>query len=178
MYILIRNDYKSFDSIFQEPGALPFSPKRIRSQFQHVFIIVRALNPCTENTQYSVSVSRSKEVPVFGPPVPAGATFSKGKHFADFILAKVINAENAAHRSEKFATMATRTRQEYLKDLANNYSLATIVETGQKFCKLLLICQFLDNYKMLISLIFRRILFFCFTQKKKTQSVDFPIKLD
>ncbi|XP_058789822.1 signal-induced proliferation-associated 1-like protein 2 isoform X2 [Phymastichus coffea] len=122
--------------VFQEPGALPFSPKRIRSQFQHVFIIVRAVNPCTDNTQYRVSVSRSKEVPVFGPPVPAGATFSKGKHFADFILAKVINAENAAHRSEKFATMATRTRQEYLKDLANNYSLTTIVESGQKFSML------------------------------------------
>ncbi|KAJ8673358.1 hypothetical protein QAD02_004620 [Eretmocerus hayati] len=122
--------------VFQEPGALPFSPRRIRSQFQHVFIIVRAVNPCTENTQYMVSVSRSKEVPVFGPPVPPGATFPKGKHFADFILAKVINAENAAHRSEKFATMATRTRQEYLKDLANNYSSATLVETGQKFSML------------------------------------------
>lgn len=84
--------------LLQEPGALPFSPRRIRSQFQHVFIIVRAINPCTENTQYSVAVSRSKEVPTFGPPVPQGATFTKGKAFADFILAKVINAENAAHR--------------------------------------------------------------------------------
>lgn len=32
--------------------------------------------------------------------------------------------------------MATRTRQEYLKDLANNYSSTTMVDTGQKFCKL------------------------------------------
>ncbi|XP_028982373.1 signal-induced proliferation-associated 1-like protein 2 [Diachasma alloeum] len=119
--------------VFQEPGALPFSPKRIRSQFQHVFIIVRAINPCSENTQYSVAVSRSKEVPIFGPPVPKGAIFNKGKSFADFILAKVINAENAAHRSEKFSTMATRTRQEYLKDLAVNYSTTTIIDTGQKF---------------------------------------------
>jgi hypothetical protein len=47
----------------------------------------------------------------------------------------VINAENAAHRSEKFATMATRTRQEYLKDLANNYTTTTVVDPGQKFCK-------------------------------------------
>nr|XP_034187683.1 signal-induced proliferation-associated 1-like protein 2 isoform X3 [Osmia lignaria] len=122
--------------VFQEPGALPFSPRRIRSQFQHVFIVVRAVDPCSENTQYSVAVSRSKEVPVFGPPVPPGATFAKGKTFAEFILAKVINAENAAHRSEKFATMATRTRQEYLKDLATNYSSTTIVDTGQKFSML------------------------------------------
>ncbi|XP_012543705.2 signal-induced proliferation-associated 1-like protein 2 isoform X2 [Monomorium pharaonis] len=122
--------------VFQEPGALPFSPRRIRSQFQHVFIIVRAINPCTENTQYSIAVSRSKEVPIFGPPIPQGAAFTKGKAFADFILAKVINAENAAHRSEKFATMATRTRQEYLKDLATNYASTTVVDTGQKFSML------------------------------------------
>ncbi|KOC68991.1 Signal-induced proliferation-associated 1-like protein 2 [Habropoda laboriosa] len=122
--------------VFQEPGALPFSPRRIRSQFQHVFIVVRTIDPCSDNTQYSVAVSRSKEVPIFGPPVPPGATFARGKAFADFILAKVINAENAAHRSEKFATMATRTRQEYLKDLTTNYSSTTVVDTGQKFSML------------------------------------------
>ncbi|KAJ6632768.1 Signal-induced proliferation-associated 1-like protein 2 [Pseudolycoriella hygida] len=119
--------------VFQEPGSLPFSPKNIRSQFQHVFICVRAVNPCTENTQYKVAVSRSKEVPVFGPPIRPHALYSKSKTFADFLLSKIINAENAAHRSEKFATMATRTRQEYLKDLATNYCTTTLVDTGPKF---------------------------------------------
>ncbi|KAF5292531.1 hypothetical protein FQR65_LT01677 [Abscondita terminalis] len=119
--------------VFQEPGALPFTPKNIRSQFQHVFIVVRAINPCTENTHYSVAVSRSKDVQVFGPPIKEGAVFPKGKAFADFLLAKVVNAENAAHRSEKFVTMATRTRQEYLKDLVSNFSSTTPVDTGQKF---------------------------------------------
>lgn len=119
--------------VFQEPGALPFTPKHIRSQFQHVFLIVRVVNPCSENTYYRVAVSRSKEVPVFGPPVRINALYQKGKHFAEFILAKVINAENAAHRSDKFATMATRTRQEYLKDLCSNYCTQSLVESGQKF---------------------------------------------
>lgn len=119
--------------VFQEPDALPFTPKNIRSHFQHVFIVVRAIDPCTENTRYSVAVSRSKEVPVFGPPIPEGATFPKSKKFTEFMLAKVINAENAAHRSEKFATMAQRTRQEYLKDLANNYSTNLTLESGPKF---------------------------------------------
>lgn len=59
---------------------------------------MKAIDPCSDNTQYKVAVSRSKEVPIFGPPVPLGATFTKGKAFADFVLAKVINAENAAHR--------------------------------------------------------------------------------
>jgi signal-induced proliferation-associated 1 like protein 1 len=121
--------------VFQEPGALPFTPKNIRSQFQHVFIIVQALNPCSENTHYKVAVTRSKDVPLFGPPLPENATFPRSKEFADFLLAKVINAENAAHRSEKFVTMATRTRQEYLKDLVANHCTTTAIETSQKFCK-------------------------------------------
>lgn len=95
------------------------------------------------STQYSsVAVSRSKEVPAFGPPLPKGATFSKCADFHDWLLTKstflylnttsepyyyslfhvtVINAENAVHRSKKFATMAARTRREALRDLAENY---------------------------------------------------------
>ena len=42
----------------------------------------------------------------------------------------VINAENAAHKSEKFSTMATRTRHEYLKDLATNYITNITLDAG------------------------------------------------
>ncbi|KAK6304388.1 hypothetical protein J4Q44_G00249740 [Coregonus suidteri] len=41
--------------VFQEPGALPFTPKTIRSHFQHVFIIVRVHSPCSDNTCYSTN---------------------------------------------------------------------------------------------------------------------------
>ncbi|KAM6176617.1 signal-induced proliferation-associated 1-like protein 2 isoform 2-T2 [Erethizon dorsatum] len=119
--------------VFQEPGALPFTPRSIRSHFQHVFVIVRVHNPCTENVCYSVGVSRSKDVPPFGPPIPKGVTFPKSAVFRDFLLAKVINAENAAHKSEKFRAMATRTRQEYLKDLAENFVTTATVDTSAKF---------------------------------------------
>ncbi|XP_041420468.1 signal-induced proliferation-associated 1-like protein 2 isoform X2 [Xenopus laevis] len=119
--------------IFQEPGSLPFTPKTIRSHFQHVFVIVRVHNPCTESVCYSVVVSRSKEVPPFGPPIPKGVTFPKSAVFRDFLLAKVINAENAAHKSEKFKAMATRTRQEYLKDLAENFVTTATVDSSGKF---------------------------------------------
>ncbi|KAM7059020.1 signal-induced proliferation-associated 1-like protein 3 isoform 3-T10 [Molossus nigricans] len=119
--------------IFQEPGALPFTPKNIRSHFQHVFIIVRAHNPCTDNVCYSMAVTRSKDAPPFGPPIPNGTTFRKSDVFRDFLLAKVINAENAAHKSDKFRTMATRTRQEYLKDLAENCVSNTPIDSTGKF---------------------------------------------
>ncbi|KAJ0175515.1 hypothetical protein K1T71_008674 [Dendrolimus kikuchii] len=119
--------------VFQEPGAEAFTPRNIRSQFQHVFVVVRAIDPCTEHTHYSIAVSRAKEVPLFGPPIRDGAVYPKGEAFTDLLLSKIINGENAAIQSPKFSTMATRTRQEYLKDLAKNYVTATTVETGQKF---------------------------------------------
>ncbi|KAJ8341486.1 hypothetical protein SKAU_G00337770 [Synaphobranchus kaupii] len=119
--------------VFQEPGAQPFTPKSIRSHFQHVFVIVRAHNPCSDNTCYSVAVARSRDVPSFGPPIPKGVTFPKSTVFRDFLLAKVINAENAAHKSEKFRAMATRTRQEYLRDLAERHVTSTPIDPSGKF---------------------------------------------
>ncbi|XP_077076505.1 signal-induced proliferation-associated 1-like protein 1 isoform X2 [Siphateles boraxobius] len=119
--------------VFQEPGAKPFSPKNIRSHFQHVFVVVRVLNPCSENACYSVAVARSRDVPAFGPPIPEDATFPKSTVFRDFLLAKVINAENAAHKSDKFRAMATRTRQEYLRDLAERHVTSTPIDPSGKF---------------------------------------------
>uniref|UniRef100_A0A4W5KY41 Signal-induced proliferation-associated 1 like 2 n=1 Tax=Hucho hucho TaxID=62062 RepID=A0A4W5KY41_9TELE len=116
--------------IFQEPGALPFTPKNIRSHFQHVFIIVKVHTPCTENVCYSVAVTRSKDVPAFGPPIPQGVLFPKSAMFRDFLLAKMMNGENAVHKSDKFRAMAMRTRQEYLKDLAENFVSANPVDSS------------------------------------------------
>ena len=121
--------------VFQEPGALPFTPQTVRSQFQHVFIIVKVSNPNTDSTRYSLAITRSKDVPPFGPPIPENCSFKKSQEFVDFLLAKLINAENAAHKSNKFATMAKRTRQEYLKDLATNYITSTPIDSGSKLSK-------------------------------------------
>lgn len=117
--------------VFQEEGAMPFTPKTIRSQFQHVFIIVKALNPplspdgkydYNSPRHYAVAVSRTKEMPLFGPPIPEGGVFVKSLQFKNFLLAKIINAENAAHKyCEKFRTMGQRTRLGLLKDLTQDY---------------------------------------------------------
>ncbi|XP_057694518.1 signal-induced proliferation-associated 1-like protein 3 [Corythoichthys intestinalis] len=123
--------------IFQEPGALPFTPQNIRSHFQHVFVIVRVHNPCSENTCYSVAVTRMKDVPPFGPPIPSSVTFRDSDTFRNFLLAKIINAENAAHKSEKFHTMATRTRLGYLRDLAENYISSTPMDSAGKLNNLI-----------------------------------------
>lgn len=124
--------------IFQEPGALPFTPQNIRSHFQHVFVIVRVHNPGTENTCYSVAVTRMKDVPPFGPPLPpSGVMFRDPASFRSFLLAKIINGENAAHKSEKFHAMAARTRQGYLRDLAENCASTTPLDTAGKLNNLI-----------------------------------------
>ncbi|KAL0994097.1 hypothetical protein UPYG_G00117720 [Umbra pygmaea] len=119
--------------VFQEPGALPFTPKAIRSHFQHVFIIVQVDKLCSGQTYYRVAVTRSKDIPLFGPLFPKGARFPRTAAFRDFLLAKAVNAENAAEKAEKFRSMATRTRQEYLKDLAENYVTTTPIDSSTKF---------------------------------------------
>lgn len=58
-------------------------------------------------------------------------------YFSSFV---VINAENAAHRCEKFIAMATRTRTEYLKDLAQNHVTTTTLDSGSKLSMLKNLC--------------------------------------
>ena len=45
---------------------------------------------------------RSYDVPFFGPPIPKEGVFDKDDEFRNFLLAKLINAENAGHHSKKF----------------------------------------------------------------------------
>lgn len=79
-----------------------------------------------------------KDVPPFGPPVPPiSVTFRDPASFRSFLLAKIINAENAAHKSEKFHTMAARTRQGYLRDLAENCASSTPLDTSGKLNNLI-----------------------------------------
>lgn len=73
MYQLLRKRHIGNDIvtiIFQEPGALPFTPKNIRSHFQHVFIIVRAHNPCTDNVCYRYAPPRMAPGSHPGDPPP------------------------------------------------------------------------------------------------------------
>lgn len=78
-----------------------------------------------------MAVTRSKDVPPFGPPITQ-SQYLHGSEFADFLIAKILNAENAAHLSDKFQAMAVRTRGEYMKDLANNYVTNTSLENSSK----------------------------------------------
>ncbi len=37
---------------------------------------------------FRISVTRSNDIPFFGPPIPEGAVFDKNENFRDFLLTK------------------------------------------------------------------------------------------
>ena len=55
-----------------------FTQYKVELLYSHICYVV-----CS-----SVAVTRSKDVPPFGPSIPEGATFNKGKDFADFLIVK------------------------------------------------------------------------------------------
>lgn len=68
--------------------------------------------------RYKVSVAARDDVPFFGPTLPQPSVFSKGPEFKEFLLTKLINAENACYKAEKFARLEQRTRASLLQSLA------------------------------------------------------------
>ncbi|XP_066552405.1 rap1 GTPase-activating protein 2a isoform X1 [Amia ocellicauda] len=103
-------------AIFQEENT-PFVPDMIASNFLHAYIVVQVENACTDHTTYKVSVTAREDVPSFGPPLPNPAVFKKGPEFREFLLTKLINAENACYKSDKFARLEGRTRAALLDNL-------------------------------------------------------------
>ncbi|CAG0908415.1 unnamed protein product, partial [Cyprideis torosa] len=77
----------------------------IASHFLHAFLVVQAVEPNSDNTRYKLSVSARDDVPFFGPPLPSPAVFRKGSEFQEYLLTKVINAETAAYKADRFAKL-------------------------------------------------------------------------
>ncbi|XP_041731250.1 rap1 GTPase-activating protein 2 isoform X7 [Coregonus clupeaformis] len=116
-------------AVFQE-DATPFVPDMIASNFLHAYVLVQVENPGTEHTTYKVSVTAREDVPLFGPPLPNPAVFKKGPEFRDFLLTKLINAENACYKSDKFAKLEGRTRAALLDNLHDELHRQTQATLG------------------------------------------------
>ncbi|XP_051517239.1 rap1 GTPase-activating protein 1-like isoform X1 [Myxocyprinus asiaticus] len=102
--------------VFQEEST-PFVPDMIASNFLHAYVVVQVENACSDNVLYKVSVTARDDVPFFGPPLPNPAIFKKGAEFHEFLLSKLINAEYACYKAEKFAKLEERTRSALLETL-------------------------------------------------------------
>ncbi|XP_028853595.1 rap1 GTPase-activating protein 1 isoform X6 [Denticeps clupeoides] len=102
--------------VFQEENT-PFVPDMIASNFLHAYVVVQVENACTDNVLYKVSVTARDDVPFFGPTLPDPAIFKKGQEFHEFLFTKLINAEYACYKAEKFAKLEERTRTALLETL-------------------------------------------------------------
>nr|XP_020459869.1 rap1 GTPase-activating protein 1-like isoform X11 [Monopterus albus] len=102
--------------VFQEANT-PFVPDMIQSNFLHAYVVVQVENACTNKVTYKVSVTARDDVPFFGPALPDPAIFKKGPEFREFLFTKLINAEYACCKAEKFAKLEERTRSALLETL-------------------------------------------------------------
>ncbi|RUS17619.1 hypothetical protein BC937DRAFT_89714 [Endogone sp. FLAS-F59071] len=106
-------------------GAQPFNPAAIRSQFLHVFIVVHE-EERGGRTAYRVEVVTNENVPKFGPPLPRPAVFTDVEEMREFVLFKLINAENAAIKSPKLAIPNARARKGILENLVKDACAAAV----------------------------------------------------
>lgn len=103
--------------VFQEENT-PFVGDIIASNFLHAFIVVQP-----QGEKYQVSVTAREDVPQFGPALPRPPLFNKGPEFREFLLTKLINAELACYKSERFARLEERTRAALLDPLLDELHL-------------------------------------------------------
>ena len=116
----IGNDIVSV--VFQE-GETPFSPDMVTSHFLHAYIVVRP-EPGDPDT-YRVTVTARADVPYFGPSLPSPPLFRRGPHFREWLLKKLINAETACYKAEKFSKLEQRTRASLLSNLVEELTFKT-----------------------------------------------------
>ncbi|PIC49641.1 hypothetical protein B9Z55_008182 [Caenorhabditis nigoni] len=102
--------------IFQEANT-PFAPDMIASNFLHAYVVVQPTDALTDKVRYRVAVAARDDVPFFGPTLPNPPVYMHHTDFRNFLLTKLINAENAAYKSSKFAKLAERTRGSLLDGL-------------------------------------------------------------
>jgi len=110
--------------IFKEGPDDVFNPNIIRSQFNHIFVIVEKVKSPKNNdiTYYRVQVACKPSVPPFLPFLPDPPIFKKGNKFRDILLTKLINGERSCLSMAKdFSDKMSRTRNQLLEDALNPY---------------------------------------------------------
>ena len=114
----IGNDIVSL--VFQE-GSTPFTPDMVTSHFLHAYIVVQPV----DGDRYRVTVTARGDVPYFGPSLPSPPVFKRGPEFREWLLCKLINAETACYKAEKFSKLEQRTRTSLLANLVEELTSKT-----------------------------------------------------
>ncbi|KAJ3086737.1 hypothetical protein HK102_012609 [Quaeritorhiza haematococci] len=107
-------------------GNAQFDPTTIKSQFLHIYIIVQEDRSLPDTIGYRVSVVSSQDVPPFGPAIPCPPVFYNAAQFREFIMAKIINGENAAYKAPKFRRPHLRTRGAMIDNIIQDFGRSTM----------------------------------------------------
>jgi len=115
--------------IFQEGVESTYIPTTIKTQFNHILVIVQAdtspdeFNPnINRPTRYKIQIARKQDVVECGPSLPYPPVFEHGLAFKNMLLTKLINAERAAYKATMIRGVFERARQGFLNHWLQNYS--------------------------------------------------------
>ncbi|CAI2170854.1 12338_t:CDS:2 [Funneliformis geosporum] len=114
--------------IFQDVSK-PFLPSSIRSQFLQVYVIVSPVEFQLDDDEYGwrtsnrvgyrVEIVCKDGVPYFGPSLPNPPIFYDPISLRQFLVAIIINGQNAAWKTPKLSEPFQRARGGIIQDIAN-----------------------------------------------------------
>lgn len=104
--------------IFKESPDDVFNPAEMRSQFNHVFVVVEKVD-----SSYRVQISTKANVKPFPPYLPDPPLFPINESFRTYFLTKLINAERATINAARttFNQMMDTTREALLQQITDKY---------------------------------------------------------
>eukprot|EP01117_Protostelium_nocturnum_P009158 TRINITY_DN327_c0_g1_i1.p1 TRINITY_DN327_c0_g1~~TRINITY_DN327_c0_g1_i1.p1 ORF type:complete len:652 (+),score=199.04 TRINITY_DN327_c0_g1_i1:107-2062(+) len=102
--------------IYKDGDAVPFDPRIIASQFNHVFCVVQP-----EGGGYRIQFANKFGVKPYSPAIEKPPLFEKDRSLRDFLLTKLINGERAAMYAPDFRGTLARTREVLLKSMVSNH---------------------------------------------------------
>jgi RAP1 GTPase activating protein 1 len=125
----IGNDIVSI--VFQE-GPTPFCPDTVTSHFLHAYIVIQP--EYADSDKYRVSVTARSDVPPFGPSLPSPPVFQRGPEFREWLLKKLMNAETACYKADKFKKLKQRTETTLLETLVDDLEIksGTFLDLSEK----------------------------------------------
>eukprot|EP01124_Arcella_intermedia_P032832 TRINITY_DN7733_c0_g1_i1.p1 TRINITY_DN7733_c0_g1~~TRINITY_DN7733_c0_g1_i1.p1 ORF type:complete len:1661 (-),score=471.82 TRINITY_DN7733_c0_g1_i1:39-5021(-) len=108
--------------IFKESASDKFVPHEIRSQFNHIFVVIQKVNQQDGSPGYWIELAHKQSIPVFYPELPYPPIIPINAQGREWFLTKLINAERMtiAHVPVFKTTMST-SRQTLLATILKNH---------------------------------------------------------
>ncbi len=101
-----------------------FDPSLVKSQFNHVFVVVTVDGssiPELDKIRYRITVTCKTGVPRWEPYMPYPAVFDRDAVLREWLLYKLVNGERAAMHAPVFRTKLIKTNTTCLKNLVDTF---------------------------------------------------------